>query len=126
MTASSKPPARRVLIVEDEMIVSMLLEDFLAEIGHEPVGPAARLDEALAMARDEALDAALLDLNLNGKETYPVADILAARGIPFAFATGYGPGGIPERYRNGPILPKPFRRADLERVLARMMDTPSR
>ena len=126
MTGAAKPPTRRVLIVEDEMIVSMLLEDFLTDLGCEPVGPAARLDDALTMARNEAIDAALLDLNLNGKETHPVADILMERGIPFAFATGYGPGGIPERYRDGPVLPKPFRRADLERVLARLMGPPRR
>jgi CheY-like chemotaxis protein len=121
MADPSGSPLPRILIVEDEMFISMLLEDLLTELGYRPAGPVVRLDEALAAARSEAIDAALLDVNLNGKETYAVADILAGRGIPFVFATGYGAGGIPERYRHRPILAKPFRRDDLARVLAQAL-----
>jgi CheY-like chemotaxis protein len=112
---------RRVLIVEDEMIVSMLLEDLLQELDYEPVGPAARLDEALALAREAVVDVALLDVNLNGKETYAVAEVLDERGIPFVFATGYGAGGIPEAHRHRPVLSKPFRHRDLAAALAKAM-----
>jgi CheY-like chemotaxis protein len=118
MSQSGRQSTARVLIIEDEMLVAMLLEDLLSELGYEPAGPVGRLEEALAAARGEAVDAALLDVNLNGKATYAVADILSERGIPFVFATGYGAGGIPERYRSCPILTKPFRCDDLARVLA--------
>ena len=96
MSASKHPAPRaaglRVLLVEDESMVALLLEDMLAELGHEVVGPVARLDKALEMAQRQALDVALLDVNLNGKEIYPVAEALAAREVPFVFVTGYGRG----------------------------------
>lgn len=119
MTKATRP---RVLIVEDEMIVSMLLEDLLAELDYETVGPAVRLDQALTMAQEETFDVALLDVNLNGKETSAVAEALTARGIPFVFATGYGAGGIPEQHRGRPVLSKPFRHADLGAALARAIE----
>ena len=81
---------RRVLVVEDEMIVAWLLEDMLADFGCTIVGPAARIDQALAMIKAEALDAAVLDVNLNGQQSYPLADALVTRGVPFVFSTGYG------------------------------------
>ncbi|HEX6011198.1 MAG TPA: response regulator [Geminicoccaceae bacterium] len=80
---------RRVLVVEDELIVAFLLEDMLAGLGCAVVGPAARVDQALALLDAEAIDAALLDVNLNGHKSYPVADALAARGVPFVFSTAY-------------------------------------
>lgn len=120
MAEPDPPSKRRILIVEDEMIISMLLEDMLEELGFVAVGPAPRLDEAMAMARTAAIEGALLDMNLEGRTTFDVAEALEARGIPFAFATGYGRGGIPERYRHAPVLPKPFRRDDLARVLMKM------
>jgi DNA-binding NtrC family response regulator len=112
-------PKRRILIVEDETMVSMLLEDMLTERGYQPLGPAARLEDALKMAEEEPLDAALLDINLNGHQIYPVADVMARRGIPFIFVTGYGDDGIVEQYRHRPVLQKPFRRDDLGRALSR-------
>jgi CheY-like chemotaxis protein len=108
----------RVLLVEDEILVAMLLEDMLAELGHTIIGPVARLDKAVEMARSEALDLAILDVNLNGKEAYPVAEALDARGIPLVFATGYGTGGLRVLYRNRPTLSKPFLRRDLVQALA--------
>ena len=107
----------RVLLVEDEMMVAMLLEDMLADLGHAVVGPISRVDRAVEAARREPLDAAILDVNLDGQEVYPVAEALAARGIPFAFATGYGSEGLREPWRGRPVLRKPFRRGDLDRVM---------
>lgn len=101
-------------------MVAMLLEDILAELGYEIVGPVAWVDKAVAMARGDALDAAILDVNLNGQEVYPVAEALAARGIPFVFATGYGHGGLRPPYGDRPTLPKPFRLRDVQAVLARL------
>lgn len=108
----------RVLLVEDEIMVAVLLEQMLGEFGYEVVGPVARLAKAVEMAQRERLDLAILDVNLNGKEVYPVAEALAARDIPFIFSTGYGNGGLRARYRDRPTLPKPFLRGDLLHVLA--------
>jgi CheY-like chemotaxis protein len=122
MSASEQLAARaarlRVLLVEDEIMVALLLEEMLAELDHEVVGPVARLDKALEMAQRQALDVALLDVNLDGKEIYPVAEALAAREIPFVFVTGYGRGALPAPYRDRPTLQKPFRRNELRELLA--------
>jgi CheY-like chemotaxis protein len=108
----------RVLLVEDEIMVALLLEDMLVELDYEVVGPVARLDKALEMAQWQALDVALLDVNLNGKEIYPVAEALAAREIPFVFVTGYGRGALRAPYCDRPTLQKPFRRGDLRELFA--------
>ena len=108
----------RVLIVEDEMLVAMNLEDMLLDLGHEVAGIASRLAPALALARDAGFDAAILDVNLAGERSFPVADLLAERGTPFLFATGYGVQGVEERHRTRPILQKPFRSVDLKTALA--------
>ena len=107
----------RVLVVEDEMLVSMLLEDMLADFGCSVVGPAPTIAEAMPLAMDGAIDAAVLDLNLGGHPSFPVADALKARGVPFIFASGYGQTGLAEAHRDAPVLQKPFRQADLERAL---------
>lgn len=107
----------RILVVEDEMLVAMNIEDMLHELGHFVVGIAARLGPALALAGEADLDAAMLDVNLAGERSFPVADLLAARGIPFLFATGYGRRGIEERFSDAPVLQKPFRAADLSAAL---------
>jgi CheY-like chemotaxis protein len=103
MSSSEKPgrPAAglRVLVVEDEIIVALLLEEMLMELGHTVVGPVARLDIAVEMAQGEAFDVAILDVNLEGKEAFPVADAIGARGIPYVFATGYGNHGLRAPYR---------------------------
>lgn len=119
----SEKPSRsasglRVLLVEDEIMVVLLFEEMLAELGHEIVGPVAHIAKALEMAQREALDAALLDVNIDGREVYPVADALAARGIPFVFVTGYGKAGLRASYRDRPILQKPFRQRDLRDLFA--------
>ena len=101
-------PRCRVLVVEDEAIIAMLVEDMVLEFGSEVVGPVAKLDQALNLARNAELDAAILDINVGGAVTFAVADVLQERGIPFIFATGYGAQAIPPRYRDARTLPKPF------------------
>ena len=108
----------RVLLVEDEIMIALLVEDMLGELGHTILGPVARLDRAIEMARSETFDFALLDVNLNGQQVYPVAEALAARGIPLVFVTGYGRTGVRAPYLDRPTLQKPFRRHDLRRLLA--------
>ena len=107
----------RILVVEDEMLVAMNIEDMLLELGHEVAGLASRLEPALALARESRFDAAMLDVNLAGEPSFPVAEVLAERGVPFFFATGYGRQAIEERYRDVSVVQKPFRSADLERAL---------
>jgi CheY-like chemotaxis protein len=110
----------RVLVVEDESMVSMLMEDMLHDLGCTVVGMVARFDDALRQATDgPAFDVALLDVNLNGKQTFPIAEKLAARGVRFIFATGYGEGILPQSLQGGPILQKPFELAALETALRR-------
>ena len=110
--------SRRVLVVEDEMLIGMLLEDMLTDMGHTVVAIVPRVNEALAAAQREEFDLAILDVHLNGQAVFPVADALIERGIPFVFATGYGERGLPEQYRKRPILQKPFAKDDLEMILA--------
>ena len=99
---------KRVLIVEDEAMIRMLLADMLDDLGYTVAAEAGRIDEAVTVAKDAAFDFAILDLNLNGEPIAPVVEILIARGLPFAFASGYGERGIPEPYRGRPLLQKPF------------------
>lgn len=101
--------ARRILVVEDEPVLAMMVEDLLADLGCCVVGPALRLAEAETLAREERLDGAVLDVNIGGEASFAVADILARRSIPFCFATGYGEAGIPARFRSAPVLQKPYR-----------------
>jgi CheY-like chemotaxis protein len=110
----------KVLVVEDEMMVSMLIEDMLTDLGCTIVGPASRLDEALALAREVELDCAVLDVNLGGQPIFPLADLLREKGAPFAFATGYGDAGLRDVDKGAPVLQKPFREADLARVLGEL------
>src|SRR5665213_2032174 len=88
----------RVLLVEDENLIALLLEDMLADLGHTVVGPVARLDKGLEIARHEEFDVAILDININGGETYPIAEALAVRDIPFVFSTGYGKSSLRTAY----------------------------
>lgn len=107
----------RILVVEDEAMVALGLEDMLASLGHVVVAMVAGLDRALAAAREEVVDLGILDVNLRGQETYVVADVLAGRGIPFIFATGYEPARLREPYRDGHVLQKPFRQSDLKKMI---------
>ncbi len=112
--------SRRILIVEDESLVAMLLETILEDMGCVTVGPISNIEDALALlSGDEAgaLDGALLDVNVAGREVFPVADVLKARGVPFVFSTGYGQGGLPDEWRNQATIQKPFTEAAVEQAL---------
>ncbi len=112
---------RRVLVVEDEVMVAMYVEELLCDLGYDTVVVATGLDQALSLARQDAFDFAVLDINLNGRQSFPVADVLRARGIPFIFATGYGRSGVEEAYRDTITLMKPFERSDVQRAFARTL-----
>lgn len=111
---------RRVLVVEDEVLVGMMIEEMLQELGYEVAALATHLDEALALASGGSFDFALLDINLNGKQSFPVADTLRTRSVPFVFATGYGSRILEMPYTDAPILQKPFSADELRRMLERV------
>ena len=109
---------KRILIVEDNLLVAMDLEATLQAAGCEVIGPAARLDTGLDLARSELLDGAVLDVNLDGEASFPIADVLAARSVPVVLATGYDASSVvPEQYRNMPNMQKPFSSAQLRDLL---------
>lgn len=110
----------RVLLVEDETLVAMLLEEGLAELGCDIVGPIGRIDTAKQAVGAERLDCAVLDINLRGQAVYPVAEMLVERAVPFCFVTGYGGHEIAARYAERPVLRKPFSSSELAAVLDRM------
>jgi CheY-like chemotaxis protein len=112
---------RRVLVVEDESLVAMLLETILEDMGCTPVGPAATVEEGLTLLESEQLDAALLDVNVAGRQVFPVAEALKARGVPFVFSTGYGEGGLPDEWRGQATIQKPFTEAAVRDALAKAM-----
>ncbi len=114
MAAERIVGGRQVLVVEDEMTIVLLIEDTLLELGVGIVGPTAHLDAALKLAREAPIDAAVLDINIRGGNSYPVADILADRGIPFVLCSGYGDWALENRHRDRPLLTKPYRSNELE------------
>jgi DNA-binding NarL/FixJ family response regulator len=107
----------RILLVEDEFLVAMELETMLQDLGGEVIGPLASLDEAVAIAQEEKLDVAVLDVNVGGRLVTPVADALAARAIPFMFCTGYDAVSLPRRHAAAPILMKPCQGHELKNAL---------
>jgi CheY-like chemotaxis protein len=117
VTGMSELTGLRVLVVEDELLVSMLVEDMLSDFGCKVVGPASDIDQALQLARDAGIDIAILDVNVSGRQSFPVADILKGRGLPFAFASGYGEAGVIDAHRGALVLQKPFLQSDLEKAL---------
>ena len=117
MTEDHTLAGLRVLVVEDEMMVAMLIEDFLEEFGCTIVGPVASIAEAIRLATTEAIDGAMLDINIDGQSIYPVAEELAQRDIPFVFVSGYGAEHFRGDYKDRPKLSKPFRRLELRRIL---------
>ena len=108
---------RRVFLVEDESLISMLIEDALSDLGCQLADQASRLGEALQKAASSSFDLAILDVNLDGQPTFPVAEVLIRREISFIFATGYGSAGLPQSLRAIPVLHKPFEQRDLEKTL---------
>jgi CheY-like chemotaxis protein len=112
----------RVLVVEDDALISLMIEDFLADLGCQVAASCARLEDGLAKAGNLAFDAAVLDINLGGQLSYPIAELLGARNIPYIFATGYGLAGLPPPFSRVPVLSKPFGLLQLKDGLGRALD----
>jgi CheY-like chemotaxis protein len=112
---------RHILVVEDEIMVLMLIEEMLADLGCASVTAAATVDQALKAIDANVFDVAMLDVNLNGTKSYPVADALAVRGVPFLFATGYSDHGLKGGYPDRPVLKKPFQFQQLVDGLTRLL-----
>jgi len=105
---TSTAGGKRVLVVEDELMIRMLLEGMLTDLGHTVAAEAGSIEEALSLAKQAEFDVAVLDVNLNNQPITPVVEVLVRRGVPFVFASGYGRQGVPEAYRQSPTLQKPF------------------
>lgn len=116
----TKLTGRRILVVEDEALVAMLVEDALLDAGAIVLGPVATVAEALALLLRETPDVAVLDLNLAGETSTPVADRLVTMGVPFVVATGYGADGLPPGHATVPVLAKPYDPDDLTTALGRL------
>ncbi len=113
---------RKVLLVEDESLVAMLLETILEDMGCTPVGPASNIEEGKRLAETETdLSCALLDVNVSGQTVFAVAEALQKRGIPFVFSTGYGESGLPDEWRGRPTIQKPFTEATVRDALMAAM-----
>ena len=121
LAQDADPNDKRVLLVEDEPLVSMMLADMLAAFGHKVDGPYNRFSDAMLAAKSNNLQAGILDVNLGGEKTYAVADILADRKIPFAFVTGYGPDTIISEFSHAPVLQKPIEAAKLHALLQQIV-----
>jgi CheY-like chemotaxis protein len=115
---------RRVLVVEDEMLVVIMIEDMLADLGCKSVTSAATVDKALTLINGEAFDIALLDVNLNGHDSHPVAEALSARGVPFIYSTGNTGQSSRDGYSDRPVLKKPFKYEELVAILTRLKFAP--
>ena len=113
----------RVLVLEDETLVSMMVEDMLLDLGCEVLGPFAKLDQALEFVgqADGGIDAALLDVNLGGIRSFPMAEALADKGVPFVFTTGYDESGLPDAWRGRPTLRKPFMMGEMADALRKAL-----
>jgi CheY-like chemotaxis protein len=109
----------RLLLVEDEALIALMLEDMVEGLGCAVTGVAPRVALGMSMAESGDFDVAILDVNVAGENVEPVAERLALRGVPFVFATGYGEAGVPLRFRDRPIVAKPFRPEQLEAAIHR-------
>jgi CheY-like chemotaxis protein len=114
--ASSGPV--RILVVEDEYLLADDLADALTALGAQVIGPVGVLAEAMALAQAVPIDGAILDINLRGEMVFPLADMLAAKGVPHVFATGYGQESLPEGYQGVPTISKPVNAQALQPLLA--------
>jgi len=115
---------RRVLVVEDEMLVLIMIEDMLADLGCKSVTSAATVDKALALINEQVFDVAMLDMNLNGNDSHVVAEALAARRIPFFYSTGNTSRILSDGYSDRPVLKKPFKYEELAAILTRLKLAP--
>jgi two-component SAPR family response regulator len=118
----------KLLILEDEILVAMHLEEMLSEMGYSVIGSASRINDAMDFARDGDIDFAVLDVNIAGTPSFPVANILRKRGIPFVFATGYGRDSVSQEFGDHPTLCKPYAPEALKLAIADglMSTAPSR
>lgn len=98
----------RILVLEDDPLISTLIHDWLTELGCETIGPVHSVKDAFGLIGSIAIDGAILDISLGDEDCYPIADRLRERGIPIAFATGHGAGSVPDRFKGALMLPKPF------------------
>lgn len=112
----------RVLVVEDEGAIALLIEDMLLDLGCEIAATAAELGKACELARAAQIDFAILDLNLAGASALPVAQILRERGIPLMFSTGYGTSAVSASFDSYPIVAKPFVMSELRDKIAAALD----
>jgi CheY-like chemotaxis protein len=112
---------RRVLVVEDEMLVLIMIEDMLADLGCASVITAATVNQAVLLIEAQNFDVAMLDMNLNGNDSYAVAEALAARDVPFVFSTGYSGADIRDGYCDRPVLRKPFMDEQLVGILTQLL-----
>ncbi|WP_237477011.1 response regulator [Lichenibacterium dinghuense] len=110
-----------MLIVEDEALIAMLFEDILEDSSCQIVGPAMNVRQAIELATAAEIDVAVLDVNLNGESSFPVAALLAGRGVPLVFSSGYGSQGLPAEWQGRPTLPKPFTSDEVLDTLARIV-----
>ena len=112
---------QRVLVVEDELLILMMIEDMLADLGCTSVSVAAGVEKALALIDAEVFDAALLDMNLNGNASHSVAEALVARGVPFIYSTGNKGHSLSDGYPDRPVLKKPSRYEELVAIVSRLL-----
>jgi len=112
----------RILVVEDNYLLAEVICDFVIECGMQPVGPAAGLETGLVYARETSLDGAILDINLDGRLCFPICSVLAQRGIPFCFLTGYSHlAMVPQQFRGAPLVSKPFEPEEMRSVIEMML-----
>lgn len=119
------PDKLRILVVEDDYLIADLLRDMLSTAGWSVIGPIGRLAEAVETAAREDCDAAVLDINLAGEVSYPVAEVLSERKVPFLFLSGYGRAGPATPFDERPRLGKPFRSRDLLGALRQLIAAPA-
>lgn len=116
----------RILVVEDEILVAMILEEMLRDLGCEVIGPKGSVSSALEAIEQQNFDAVILDVNLKGERAEPVANALADHGIPFIFASGYSRPDLPARFASRPFLRKPYESATLAEILKTTLLEPNR
>ena len=112
---------RSVLVIEDEMLILMMIEDMLADLGCQSVAVASKVGPAISLIEGQEFDMAMLDMNLGGIESYPVADALTARDVPYFFSTGNSLTNTKDGYRNQDVLKKPFTFEQLSNMLSRSL-----
>jgi CheY-like chemotaxis protein len=116
--------APHILVVDDEPLVSLLIADWLTELGYHVVGPVGRAHEAIQLIEEARLDGALLDVNLGTGDSFTLADAVRAKGIPLAFITGHASGVLPPRFKGSPVLSKPFEFDAMQEMVARLFPAP--